>query len=380
MKLLDRYVFRNLLEPFFLCFFGFITIWLIFDLSDNGPDFIEAKTPLKHVAWFYLSQVPQIVLLSVPVALLLSLLFALSRMSRHNEIIAMLTAGRSVPRVLYPMFAVGLIATAGCLALNYKVAPHAEAVRKVLHDQLTRKKKSTRVPTLEGHLFKDRMQGRMWFIRQMKLNSSQLVGVDITQQDAEGRIVKKWYAARATYDEKTKSWTLLRGMIKEFNREGDVTLNDEFLTSYRTIEGWGETPWRIQSSQLDSQNLSVPELQDYLQHNRDFPAVQLAPFRTNLADRWAFPWSCFVVVFIASPLGIVFSRRGVLAGVASSIFIFFGMILIRYLFLALGKGARIDPTLAAWLPNVLFLVVGLVLLYFRSTNRDLPKLSFGRRS
>ncbi|MGV3532719.1 MAG: LptF/LptG family permease, partial [Chthoniobacteraceae bacterium] len=91
MKLLDRYVFRNLLEPFLLCFFGFITIWLVFDLSDNGPDFIEAKTPLKHVAYFYLSQAPQIILLSLPVALLLSLLFALSRMSRHNEIIAMLT-------------------------------------------------------------------------------------------------------------------------------------------------------------------------------------------------------------------------------------------------------------------------------------------------
>ena len=379
MKLLDRYVFRNLLEPFLLCFFGFITIWLVFDLSDNGPDFIEAKTPLKHVAYFYLSQAPQIILLSLPVALLLSLLFALSRMSRHNEIIAMLTAGRSVPRLLLPMFGVGLLATLGCLALNYKVAPHAEAVRKILHEQLTNKKKKSREPTLEGHLFKDRMHGRTWFIREMKLNSAQLDGVHITQQDEEGNIVKKWYAGRALYDESTKQWTLLQGMIKEFDVAGDIVATDEFSDGFRTLEDWSETPWRIQSSMLDAQNLSVPELQDYLRHNSDFPATQLASFRTNLADRWAFPWSCFVVVFIAAPLGIVFSRRGVLAGVASSIFIFFGMIMLRYLFLALGKGARIDPVLAAWLPNIMFLLIGLVLLYFRSTNRDLPRL-LGRRA
>src|SRR5262249_12893860 len=121
-------------------------------------------------------------------------------------------------------------------------------------------------------------------------------------------------------------------------------------------------------------NLSIAELRDYLKTNADFPEAQLAPFRTNLADRYAFPLSCFVVVFIASPLGIVFSRRGVLASVASSIFIFFAMILLRYFFLALCKGDRLNPTLAAWLADILFFSIGLILLYFRSSNRELPKL------
>ena len=49
MKLLDRYVLRNFLEPFVICFFGFIAIWLIIDLSDNGPDFLDARASLKQV-------------------------------------------------------------------------------------------------------------------------------------------------------------------------------------------------------------------------------------------------------------------------------------------------------------------------------------------
>jgi lipopolysaccharide export LptBFGC system permease protein LptF len=68
----------------------------------------------------------------------------------------------------------------------------------------------------------------------------------------------------------------------------------------------------------------------------------------------------------------------VLAGVAWSIFIFFGMIFLTNLFLALGKGARIPGVVAGWAPNVIFGAIGLVLLYLRATNRDLPRL-FARR-
>ncbi|HET6406322.1 MAG TPA: LptF/LptG family permease, partial [Chthoniobacteraceae bacterium] len=111
MKLLDRYVLRSFLEPFLLCTFGFLAIWLIIDLSDNGPDFIQAKASLKVMGGFYLTQLPSIIVIVLPVGLLLALLFSLSRMSRTNELIAQLTAGRSIYRILLPLFGVGLICT-----------------------------------------------------------------------------------------------------------------------------------------------------------------------------------------------------------------------------------------------------------------------------
>lgn len=379
MRLLDRYVLRNFAEPFLICFFGFIAIWLVFDLYDNGPDFIEAHTPLPLVGRFYLMQLPQIILLSVPVGLLLALLYSLSRMSRHNEIIAMLTAGRSITRVIMPLLAVGLLLTVLCLVLNWEWAPHAEGLKKVMLDEITKGKKAAARQAIEGHLFRDRINGRTWFVTKLRPNSSRLDGLHITQQDSSGNITKKWYADRADFDAAKRVWVLRDGMSVTFNLEGDITASDQFLKGTRVVRDWPETPWRIASSVLDAGNLSVPELKEYLQYNADFPAAQLAPFRTNLADRIAFPWSCFVVVFIAAPLGIVFTRRGVLAGVAGSLFIFFGMIMLRYLFLALGKGSRLDPVVAAWLPNVLFLAIGIALLYMRSTNRDLPKLAFRRR-
>ncbi len=379
MRLLDRYILRNFLEPFLLCFFGFISIWLIIDLSDNGPDFIEARVSFKRVALFYLSQLPQTILASVPIGLLLALLFSLSRMSRSNEIISMLTAGRSVARVLWPLVVLGSLASVGCMVLNYELAPRAEATKKAALDALTRSKKPGDRGVVEGYLFRDRMNIRTWFVRKFRPNASELTGVHITQQSPDGKIVKKWYARRAGYDANNRSWTLSDGLIVDFSSEDGLPRFDSFEGGERLVSGWSENPWRISSGQLEAQSLTIPELWNYLRFNADFSAGQLAPFRTYLHHRWALPWSCLVVVFIAAPLGIVYSRRGVLAGVAGAILIFFGMILFTNLCLALGKGGRLPGWLSGWLPNLVFGGVGLLLLYLRSTNRELPRLSFRRK-
>lgn len=375
MKLLDRYVLRNFLEPFFICFFGFISIWLIFDLTDNGAEFVQAHASIKTVAFFYLTQLPQIIILSLPVGLLLATLFSLSAMSRRNEIISMLTAGRSVPRVMLPLIAVGVIASGFLLWLNYDLAPHAEAIKKAAMEQISRGRKPGEVEPVNGYLFRDRMNGRTWYIRRFRPDAMQFDGVHISQQDATGRITRKWYAGRAVYDPRTKSWALNKGVILDFNEAGDIAKIDNFQDDYRVIHDWSETPWRIGSGQQEAQNLTVPELRSYLQYNSDFPAVQLAAFHTYEHHRLAVPFQCLVVIFVAGPLAIVFSRRGVIGGVAGAMALYAGLLLSTYFFLALGKGHRISPIVAAWFPNAFFLLIGLILLYFRGSNREL-KLRF----
>jgi lipopolysaccharide export system permease protein len=375
MKLLDRYVLRNFLEPFLICFFGFIGIWLLFDLTGNLTEFTSAHASAKTIAFYYLTQVPQIVILSLPVGLLLAMLFSLSTMSRRNEIISMLTAGRSVPRVLLPLIVVGLLASAALVALNYELAPHAEAIKKSALEQISRGRRQGEVENVNGYLFRDRMNNRTWYIRRLRPGSMQLDGVHITQQNAEGHITKKWIAKAAIYDPKSKTWSLNKGVILDFNDAGDVANFDNFENEFRIIRDWTETPWRIGSSHQEAQNLTVPELRSYLDFNADFPAVQLAPFRTYVQHRLAVPLQCLVVIFLSGPLAIVFSRRGVIGGVAAAMVLYAGLLLSTYFFLALGKGHRVSPVVAGWFPIALFLLVGIVLLYFRGSNREL-KLRF----
>ncbi len=378
MSLLDRYVLKIFLVPLLLCFSGFLAIWLVFDLGDNIGDFMEAGVPLQRVGYFYATQLPQFVVICLPVGLLLALLYSLSKMSRANEIISMLGAGRSITRIIIPLLGIGLIATGISLYLNYELAPHAVAVRDGLLNELTSGEKKQK--QVRAHLYRNRTDHRTWFIG--KFSKPPMTApskrIHIIQQDADGNILRKYYASRMSFDEARKEWTFHSGKYLDFDNEGNII--DEHVFYEEVIKGWSETPWRIASANLRPEFLSIPEIRDYLRYNADFPDNQLAPFRTQLQYLWALPWTCFVVVFIAAPLGIVYSRRGVLAGVASSLFIFFGMVFLTELSLALGKGGRVPPTLAAWAPTIFFGLIGLALLYFRSTNRDLPTIRFRRSS
>ncbi len=374
MKLLDRYVLRTFLEPFLICSGGFIAIWLMFDYSDKSNDFIQVHASLKQIAGYYLTQLPATVLLSLPVGLLLALLYSLSSMSRRNEIISMITAGRSVVRVLLPLFVVGLLTSGLCLWLNWAHAPHSAGIQKTAIKQMKRGRKAGEAEAISGHVFRNRADHRTWYVRRLRPGSPNLSTVHITQQTAEGAITCKYYADRATYDPAVKAWTLHRGMIADFNEAGDITTTDYFPTTNRILADWSETPWRIASSQLDPAGLSVPELRAYLAHNSDFPAAQLAPYRANLADRFAQPMFSFIAVLIAAPLGIVFSRRGILGSLFTALLLFVALLLSQYLFLAFGKGDRIPPFLAPWIPQTTGAIAGVLLLWLRSTNRDASNL------
>ena len=370
MTILDRYILNKFLMPFLCCFFGFIGIWFIFDLSDNLQDFIQGKAGMEVLLEYYGSQIPQIVVICLPIGLLLSLLYSLTAMSRANEIISMMGAGLSLTRIILPLIFVGLIFSGATAYFNYSSAPHAAAIRKQMLSDIKRGKK--RDFKIKGHLFRNREDMRTWYVNNFVVARGILNDVQIIQQNANSDILQQWYARTATYDPALKRWTLGNARYVEMSPEGDLLKSE--LQPVITIDGWSETPWRISSSAMNPDFLSVPELRDYLVYNSDFPENRLAPYRTNLNYLWALPWSCLVVVFLAAPMGIVYSRRGILTGVAIAIGLFFALFCTSYLFVALGKGSRISPAMAAWAPQVVFFAIGLFLLWFRSTNRDLPKL------
>lgn len=381
MSILDRYLLRNFIEPFLLAMGAFLGIWLIFDLSDHGAEFFKNGASAQQVCMFYVLQLPQILLIAIPIAILLALLFCCSRMSRSNEIISMLSSGRSLGRVLLPLFLAGVAASSLGLWLNYKLAPRAEAAKRASLEDIRRSRsKEMARDQVNGHLFRDRLSGRTWFVKRLRPSTSVMEGVQILQQDERGNIVRKWYAAKAIHDPATRRWTLQRGMIVDLNANGEVLKIDNFEEQgQRVLENWLETPWRIASSRLDAQQLTTPELKEYLANNYDFPEVQLAPFKTALSDRWSLPWSCLVVVFIAAPLSIGFSRRGNLSNAGIAILLFFFLLMSRSLFLALGKAGRIPPEVAAWTPQVIFFLIGGFLFWLRSANRDFGSL-FSRRA
>lgn len=366
MRLLDRYVIRNFSQAYFYCIAGFLSIWLIFDISDNISTFIDEKFGFALTVKYYATQVPEVFIILLPVALLLALLFALGRMSRSNEIVSMLTAGVSIPRVLTPLIAIGILTVAASFALNYSLAPHAEMAKKNFVAAARAHQYS-----IQGQIFRNRTDLRTWFIQSFRPGHNLFNNVQVLQQDAHDNIVENYLAPHATYHPEDKTWELDQVKVVKYDAAGNIT-DEKFYDSLK-IEHWSETPFRLGSANVRAEYLSLPELREYLHFNSDFPATLLAPFRTHLQYRIALPWTCLVVVCIAAPLGIGYSRRGVLASVASAVVLVFSMNFLTHLFLALGEGYRISPIVAAWTPNLIFAFIGLYLLYLRATNREAPR-------
>ncbi|MGI8956493.1 MAG: LptF/LptG family permease [Chthoniobacterales bacterium] len=371
MRLLDRYILRNFLQPYVYCILGFLAIWLIFDISDNSSTIFDERAPLGLVVRFYWTQIPQVLVILLPVSLLLALLFSLGRMSRSNEIVSMLTAGVSVPRLILPLLVVGLLTTGATFALNYSLAAHAELARKNFLDQVNRG--GTRDIVIAGQVFRNRTDDRTWYISRFRPNSNEFSSVQIVQQNAKENIIRNYLATEAFYEPSTHSWRLERAKVVNYDAAGNIT--DEKMFASMTISDWSETPYRLSSANVRPEFLGISELQTYLHFNSDFPQTLLAPFRTQLQYRWALPWTCFVVAIMAAPLGIGFSRRGILASVAVAIGLVFTMNFLTHLFLALGEGDRVSPITAAWTPNLIFFIIGLYLLRLRATNREAPNFN-----
>ena len=369
MTLLDRYLLKKFLLPFLYCVSGFISVWLVWDVSANLPDFLAGHATVGQVARFYLFQLPSVLVLSIPVGLLLALLYTLTQMSRRNEIISMLCAGRSLYRIFAPLMGVGLLATAFLSVLNHSWAPRAGALRDVMKEEIRNgKKKTGYVP---NHLFRNREDKRLWFFSFLDRYQNRAYRTEIIQQDATGLVKEKWYAQDVSFVPQTSVWVLNNARHILVDAEGNMVSAED--SPRLEIRDWKETPWKIASSTMNPEFLGLPELGDYLRYNAEFPKVRLAPFLTHWNYRWALPWVCLVVIFIAGPLGVVNGRRGIMGGVAGAIALFAGMIFSSSLFLALGKGDRIPAWIAGWGPILIFLAVGSYLFWLKATGRELPK-------
>ena len=149
MRLLDRYLLRELLVPLGYCLCGFLIFWIFSDLFNELGEFQRKKLLISDVGEYYLITTPGFLVVVLPIALLLALLYTLTTHARHHEITAIRAAGVSLWRLSAPYFACGLVASSLLFIVNeFWVPDSAEAAEQV---------KSRHQPRAPG-LFRQRRQ------------------------------------------------------------------------------------------------------------------------------------------------------------------------------------------------------------------------------
>ncbi len=123
MRLLDRYLLRELIVPLTYCLGGFLIFWVTYDLFTEISNFQRNHLRAGDIAEYYFVKAPEMLVIVIPLALLLALLYALTNHARHHELTAIRAAGINLWRLALPYFGVALAAGLALFLLNELAVP-----------------------------------------------------------------------------------------------------------------------------------------------------------------------------------------------------------------------------------------------------------------
>lgn len=370
MRLLDKYLLRELLVPLFYCLAGFFIFWVVFDLFKELSALQELHLTALEVATFYAVKAPVLIVKTLPIALLLGLLYALTNHARHHEITAIRAAGVSLWRLSLPYFCVGLAASVTLFVLNEYFVPDSEVRAMQIKQRHAGPEKANaelgRIRNLGFTYEREAGDRREWLIGIYVVETATMVSPQVKWILPDGS--ERWLkAARGAYT--NGAWTFFDALEYRTDSRTNTAPVPWLQTNVLARPQFSETPDEIRSeikianrlalNTSREADLSLSEIFDYLHFHPKLKSGDQRWLFTKMHGRLAAPWQCLVVVLIALPFGAAAGRRNVFVGVASSIVIAFSFLVLMEIGLALGTGGYLPPWLAGWLPNLFFGVTGL---------------------
>jgi lipopolysaccharide export system permease protein len=368
MRLLDRYLLRELLLPLAFCLCGFVLFYITLDLFSQLNEFRNKGLSAAEVAEYYLVTTPDSLATILPVALLLALLYSLTNHARHNEITAIRAAGVSLWRLSAPYFAVGFAATVALAALNEFWLPDMDQrADRILDRHALGQPVQSASRVLRNFGFTNGRDRRTWQIGIYDPLRCEMTDPKVDWDLPDGTH-RELIAQRAVWT--NQAWTFF-GVVE--NTYGGGALTNRFLpTNAIARPDFSETPEIIASEikisgrigQRLGKKAELPllEIFDYLRLHPDLKPTNAAWLYTRLHTRMADPWRCLIVVLIALPFGAASGRRNVVVGVAASIVIGFAYFVCQQMSTGLGSGGHLPPWLAAWAPNLIATALGIWLI------------------
>lgn len=369
MRLLDRYLFRELLTPLAYCLGGLLVLGTCFSLFGELTELQERKLHLLDILEYSLANMPGFLVLVLPVTLLLALLYALTNHSRHHELTAMRAAGLSLWRISLPYFVTGLLASAGSFALNEYIVPRSTDWAEHIKSRYVQKPGDVESKNEFFNFgFSNARAHRSWFISEYHVHPPEMLRLQVNSAMPDGSI-RRMYADRAI---RTNGVWVFFNVSEYAQADAGAQLVPSFQTNALAMPEFDESPRQIQSEikissyqnmrRARSSDIPIADILAYLKLHSKLSHADSSFLFTKYYGRLATPWTCLVVVMMAIPFGAVSGRRNIFIGVAGSIFICFGYFVIQTVSIAFGSGGHLTPWLAAWLPNIIFGATGLVLM------------------
>jgi lipopolysaccharide export system permease protein len=356
MKTLDRYIIKELFDPFL---FGLGAFTAILSAGMILFDLVRAVAlrgmPLLTAGQIFIYRVPATAVYIFPMATLLAALLAFARFSSQSEIIAFKASGISLYRIMAPVLAFGLAISFLTLLSQEIIVPKANLAAMDLMVMTQARKspkiqKNVLIPEIENDTLK-----RMYFAGSLKGNVMEDV---VVEEFTEGRLSQIINAKNAEWDPQKNTWLFRDGIIYLLSDTGEYKHLIRFKEQYMTIK---YTPADFLMGDRKPEEMNMAELKQLIKLKKKM-GEDTAEWLIQYYLKGAVPFSCLVFALLGAPLGLSPQRSSSSIGLGLSVLIIFFYYFL--LFVCMMLGIRVlPPLLAAWIPNIATGGVGGYILY-----------------
>ena len=350
---LDRYVFTEWLKIFLATAIGFPLLLVVIDLTDHLQRYLDRNLPRGDIALSYVYWMPQSLFMAMPAAVLFATVFSIVTFTRHSEITAAKASGVSFYRIIAPIM-LGALLAAGLDLVVAEIVPITDARRSDLLQETKVGGGTQRFNFTYAGEF-----GRVYKAQMLDAAAGTLDKLQIERKgngpDYPTVVISSQGAA---YAPKAKRWTI---------REGDMHVIRDSLPDFvigftsMTDRRMTEQPIDMMARPRNPQEMRFAELTRFIR-SLERSGGDANVLRVERALKIAIPITCLVIALFGAPLATSTQRGGTAYGIGVSLATTIIFLLMIQLTKAVGGKALINPDVAAWLPNTMFALMGLVLL------------------
>ena len=354
IKILDKYIVKKFLGTFFFTILIAVVIVVIFDLSEKIDKFVEKGVPVQEIVFDYFGGfIPWIINSFSPLFVFISAIFFTSKLAQNSEFVAMLSGGVSFRRLMAPyMFSAAVICGLSLL-LGLFIIPPANEKRLAFENKYIKQQAITGGG--KGNLHYQLSPGEFVYVGQFSTASNTIFGFSLERMEGN-QVVSKLSASSAAWDSTFGGWHLRNYYIRDFYGDSEMVRTGNALD---TVIGLKIEDFYRRKNSVESMN--GRDLNDMIatQKMRGDAEVNRTLIEKN--NRYAMPFSAFVLTIIAVSLSSRKKRGGLGLNIGIGLALSFTYILFMKMSQMLVYKAGMEPALAVWMPNIVFTGVAIVL-------------------
>ena len=362
ISLMDRYLIRQL-SWFFLFSVSLLTSLgvAIGTVSELAYKVSEYRLPIPIAMLIFGCKIPEYAAYALPISILLTGLIIYGKLSSEHEITALLSFGIGFYRLVLPALVFSLLITAVTFCLNELIVPAANYQANLLQNPYIAK---TELNLLKQDIYyaeyelgeKSKQLKNIYFAE--RYQPPKLIGVTIISFERE-RLKQIVTAQFARWNRQQQVWDLFQGTVNHFGNESLDTV-DKFTNKQLSRS---EILFKIVNKERSVEDMSIRQTREYLALIQDgAEPTDIAKLAVRIQQKYAFPFICVVFMLIGSALGTRHSQLNRSRSFALCVGIVFSYYCLGFALGSLGITRVITPFWAAWLPNLIALIVGVCLL------------------